>query len=186
MNSFQTQCDLILGEIGIALRAIDEGQIESLVRAILEAERVFVIGVGRVMLSLKCMAKRLNHLGISVHCVGDINEPAITDKDLLVIGSGSGESVVPVGIARVAKGYNARIAHIGSNVDSSLAPLTDVFVRIPVKTKLNLPDEIASRQIMSSLFEQSLYVFGDAVCLMIAARRDLDIKALWNFHANLE
>jgi 6-phospho-3-hexuloisomerase len=177
---------LALGEIRQALEAVDPAQVEALVDALLEAEQVFVIGVGRVMLSLQAFAKRLNHLGVRTFCVGDIDEPAITERDLLVVGSGSGESAVPVAIARIADRHGARIAHIGSNPHSSLAPLTDVLVRIPVRTKLQLPDEIASAQIMSSLFEQSLYVLGDAVALMIVRRRQLVMHDLWRYHANLE
>ena len=111
----------ILGEIKRALESIDEPQVERLVDAILGAEKVFVIGVGRVMLALQAWAKRLNHLGVSAHCVGDINEPAIGKRDLLIVGSGSGESVVPVGIAEVAKRHGAALAHIGSNPDSTTA-----------------------------------------------------------------
>lgn len=184
---FGETCDTILGEIGTALAAVDETQVQDLLAALLDAEQVFVIGVGRVMLSLQAWAKRLNHLGVPTHCVGDINEPAITEHDLLIVGSGSGESAVPVAIAGLARKHGARVAHIGSNPDSSLAPITDVFVRIPVRTKLGLPGEIRSRQIMSSLFEQSLYLFGDAVAMLLARRKGLaDMKRLWRFHANLE
>ena len=186
MNTFKENYSLVLNEIRGAMDSVDEKQVTSLVDAILQAEKVFVVGVGRVMLSLKALAKRLNHLGISTHCVGDINEPAITDKDLLIVGSSSGESKVPVVIAQVAKKFNPKIAHIGSNPKSTLAPITDVFVRIPVRTKLSLPGEIDSKQIMTSLFEQSLYIFGDTVSLMIAQRRGSDIRALWYHHANLE
>ena len=186
MSDFQNNYELILQEVRTALAAVDPRQVEKFIDALLAARQVFVIGVGRVMLSMQAFAKRLGHLGIAVHVVGAINEPAITDKDLLVIGSGSGESVAPVAIAKVARQCGAKIAHIGSNPQSALAAITNVFVRIPVKTKLNLPGEIASRQIMSSLFEQSLYLFGDAVALCIAQRKHADIKALWRFHANLE
>lgn len=48
---------------------------------------------------LQVMAKRFAHLGIDVHVVGDITEPAITDRDLLNVGSGSGFSLFPAAIA---------------------------------------------------------------------------------------
>jgi len=184
--TFSDSYCLILDELRRAMEAVDPGQVEAFLDALQVSDKVFVVGVGRVMLSLQAFAKRLNHLGIRTHCVGDINEPAITDKDLLVIGSGSGESLVPIAIAQKAHKYGARIAHLGSNPRSSLAPLADIFVRIPVSTKLYLPDEIQSEQIMSSLFEQSLYVLGDAVTLLLARRRDLDLTSLWQYHANLE
>jgi 6-phospho-3-hexuloisomerase len=185
-GSYEASCNLILGELKTALGAVDPGQVEVLIDALLGARAVFVVGVGRVMLSLQAFAKRLNHIGISTHCVGDINEPAITDEDVLIVASGSGESVVPVAIAEVGKRHGATVIHIGSNPNSALSAFTDIFVRIPVRTKFCLPDELPSQQIMSSLFEQSLYLFGDAVALLIARRQNIDLPGLWRYHANLE
>ena len=184
--SFKDNNALILKEITMACDTVNEAQADLLVDAVLAAEKIFLIGVGRVKLSLEAFSKRLNHLGIKAFVVGDINEPAITEKDLLIVGSGSGETVIPLSIARIAKRYNAKVAHIGSNPESSLKELTDVFVRIPVKTKLNLPDELNSEQIMSSLFEQTLYIVCDSVAMTIAGRKSLVIKDLWQYHANLE
>jgi len=59
-------------------------------------------------------------------------------------------------------------------------------VRIPVRSRLELPDEIPSEQLMTSLFEQALLLLGDAVALMIVRRRGLDPTTLWQYHANLE
>lgn len=186
MESFTEACRLISNEINQAMESIKSEEVKEFTEAILKARKVFVIGVGRVMLSLQMMAKRFNHIGIQTHCVGDINEPTITQDDVLIIGSGSGESVVPLAIAKVAYKLKAKIVHIGSNPNSSLSPITDIFVRIPVKTKLNLPDEIQSEQIMSSLFEQTLYLFGDAVALYICHKKNIDAESLWEYHANLE
>jgi 6-phospho-3-hexuloisomerase len=187
MGQFRDACDLILGELGQALGAVEEGQVDALAEAVLTADKVFAVGVGRVFLSLQAIVKRLNHLGIRAWCVGEINEPAITERDLLIVASGSGESVVPLGIAGVACKRGARIVHIGSNPSSSLAPLTDLFVRIPVRTRLSRPDEIPSTQIMTSLFEQSLLLLGDALALILKDRLGIrDLDTLWQYHANLE
>ena len=186
-GSFHANCELIISELRQALGAIDEAQVEKLVAAILDAEKVFVVGLGRVLLSMQAIVKRLNHLGIRAWYVGEINEPAITDKDLLIVGSGSGESAVPLAIAKAAKRYSARVAHLGTNPSSSLAPLTDIFVRVPVQSRLGLPGETPSRQIMTSLFEQCLLLIGDAIALTIAQRKGIsDMKSLWRLHANLE
>ena len=178
--------ELVLDECRLALSRLEPQSVEQLREALLAAEQVFFIGVGRVMLALQSMAKRLAHLGLRTYCVGDITEPAITEKDVLVVGSGSGESLVPVGVARKANSLGARVVHIGSNPDSSLKPITSVFVRIPVPTKLEREDEIVSAQPMTSLFEQCLWLFGDALAIQIVRRRQLDPNTLWQFHANLE
>lgn len=184
--SFRNSCELVLNECQTALSRIDPGAVENLLDAILTADRVFFVGVGRVLLSLEAVAKRLAHLGIKTVIVGQITEPAITKDDLLIVGSGSGETLFPVAIAVKAKSFGAKVAHIGSNPDSTLRPLADIFVRIPVQTKLAREGEIESRQPMTSLFEQSLLLFGDSLACMIVSRRHLDVKSLWQYHANLE
>jgi len=60
------------------------------------------------------------------------------------------------------------------------------MVRIPVRTRLYLGDEIDSVQPMTSLFEQSLLLFGDIVAKMLIERHQIDLKSLWQYHANLE
>ena len=184
--NYKIAVKLVLSECSSALDKINEDEVNNFMNMLLEADQVFFVGVGRVKLELEAFAKRLAHLGIKVHIVGDINEPAMTSKDVLVIGSGSGESLIPVAIAKKAKQIGGKIIHIGSNSKSSLAPITDLMVRIPVQTKLYLSDEIVSKQPMSSLFEQSLFLFGDVVAVMIIDKKNIELKKLWNYHANLE
>ena len=64
--------------------------------------------------------------------------------------------------------------------------LCEFMVRIPVRTKFYLEDEIDSCQPMTSLFEQSVLLFGDICAKMIIEERGLDLKSLWAYHANLE
>ncbi|MBN1436812.1 MAG: SIS domain-containing protein [Sedimentisphaerales bacterium] len=185
-SSYSSSTEMILSECRHALSMIEPHTVEELIDTLLSAEQVFFIGVGRVMLALQSMAKRLAHLGLKTHCVGDITEPAITECDVLIVGSGSGESLVPVAIARKAHKLGASVIHIGSNPESSLKPITSLMVRIPVQTKLGLPDEIASAQPMTSLFEQCLWLFGDTVAAEIVRVKKLDVHSLWHYHANLE
>lgn len=177
---------VVLDECGRALESVREEDADRFIEMILAADKVFFIGVGRVKLELDALAKRLAHLGVRAHVVGEITEPAMTKRDLLVVGSGSGESLIPVAIARKAKTIGGKVVHIGSNPHSSLEPIADLMVRIPVRTKLYLPDEIISAQPMSSLFEQSLLLFGDVIAKMIVAREQIELNTLWNCHANLE
>lgn len=176
----------ITDEIKKTMEAVDPQQVKALIDEIEQAEKVFFVGVGRVLLSLQAIAKRLAHLGIRTVIVGEITEPAIGENDLLIVGSGSGESAFPLAIAKKAKQFGATVAHIGSNPNSSMKEYTDVFVRIPVQTKLNLENEVPSIQPMTSLFEQCLLLLGDSIALMLIRDKNIDMKNLWRFHANLE
>ena len=136
---------------------------------------------------MQAFEKRLNHLGIDTYYVGEINEPAITENDVLVVGSGSGESIVPLTIVKKAAQFSPKIVHIGSNPHSSMTPYETLFVRIPCLTKLELEGEVRSGQMMTTLFDQSLLLLCDMVSLRIADKKNItDLHALWKKHANLE
>lgn len=186
-ENYKDVSSAVLKELNQMLYSIDPNQLEQLKNSVISAEQVFFVGVGRVMLSLQSVCKRLAHLGIKSHCVGEITEPAITKNDLLIVGSGSGGSIFPLEIAKKARRLvNCKIVHIGSNPNSEMREICDFMVRIPVRTKLYLEDEIDSVQPMTSLFEQSLLLVGDILAKMIIEEQHLDMKSLWHCHANLE
>lgn len=185
--SYSEAKNVIVSELYQSLSKVNDEEINEFVDMICSSEKVFVVGVGRVLLMLQAFVKRLNHLGIEANFVGAIDEPAITDKDLLIVGSGSGESIIPLEIVKLSKKFKANVVHIGSNAHSSMSEYEDLFIRIPCRTKLNHDDEIISKQPMSSLFEQSLLILTDAVSMMIIEKKDIkDIRTLWKKHANLE
>lgn len=182
---FKTAKMDILNEINAIFSKIDENEVTDFTNLVCQVDKVFFVGVGRVLLSLESTAKRFSHLGINSIVVGQITEPAITEKDLLVVGSNSGESLYPLLIAKKAKTIGAMVAHIGSNSDSSMAKYTDLFLNIPVNSKVS-NENYKSIQPMTSLFEQTLYLLGDCVSLMIIRKNSLELDTLWEFHANLE
>ncbi len=188
MKQYNETVNLVLEELNQSLYAIDSEMVEQFIKTVLEADQVYFVGVGRVLLSLQAMCKRFAHLGIRTHYVGEITEPHFNDADVLIVGSGSGSSLFPLGIARKARQVapNCKIVHIGSNPNSPMKEVADFMVRIPVRTKEYLEDEIDSCQIMTSLFEQTLFLFGDICAKMIVDKQRLNIKDLWKYHANLE
>lgn len=186
-QKYETASEDVLAELKKTMESIDPASLERLVDEVLKADQVFFVGVGRVMLALQCICMRFAHLGIRAHCVGEINEPAIKKDDLLIVGSGSGGSLFPLGIARKARAsVDCTIVHIGSNPNSEMKDIADFMVRIPVRTKNYLEDEIDSCQPMTSLFEQSVLLLGDVLAKMIIEQRHLDMRSLWQYHANLE
>lgn len=186
INLFHQKKAIVIDEITKSLTAINPTSVKKYLEAIEKAEKVFFVGVGRVLLSLKAICKRYAHLGIHTVVVGDITEPAITDKDVLVVGSGSGETTFPLEIAKKAKKIGATVIHVGSNPEGRISNYTNIFVRIPVESKSKYPDEIQSSQPMTSLFEQSLLLFGDITSMMIVEKKDISLPDLWQYHANLE
>ncbi|GGF27980.1 3-hexulose-6-phosphate isomerase [Halobacillus andaensis] len=186
MSNYNNATKKITDEITATLTNIKSDDVDQLLTEINKADKVFFVGVGRVLLSLKAIAKRLAHIGIKTYVVGQITEPAITDKDLLIVGSGSGETQFPLIIANKAKQFNARVAHIGTNPNSSMSQYSDLFIRIPISSNAATPEEVQSEQPMKSLFEQSLLLLGDTIALMMVNEKNIELQSLWEYHANLE
>ncbi len=186
MKYFHSLGGVVVNEIADVMSRVDHAEVERFIEEILAAEELFIIGVGRVFLALQAMGKRLAHLGIPIEVVGFVTEKAITEKDVLLVASGSGESVVPMTIAKIAKKYNAKLGLITSSQTSTIKSMADFVVHLPCPTKTNGAYGVQSVQPMSTLFDQSLHIFGDVVALMIQQRKEMNKDELWKYHANLE
>jgi 6-phospho-3-hexuloisomerase len=176
----------VTNEVAQVLSRVEPDEVDRLAGHLTRAQKVFVFAVGRVFLSLQCLAKRLAHLGLDVQVVGSITEKPITQNDLLLIASGSGESKLPAEIARIAGKHAARIALITSADSSTIKSLADAVVHLPCPTKADARRGVQSIQFMSTLFDQSLHLFGDVLCLMLQEKMGLTDEVLWKRHANLE
>lgn len=184
--NFQALQNQVCREINSALSKVKEEEINEFIDALFSAEKVFVMGVGRVMLMMQCFAKRIKHLRIDSYVVGETIVPAISNKDILVVGSGSGETITSVTIAQLAKKFGAKVALITAAKNSTLKKMADISVRIPCSTKLKAADEPISKQPMTNLFEQALLIFGDCITMIFQKRLNLSEEEMWKVHANLE
>ncbi|GAP22435.1 6-phospho-3-hexuloisomerase [Leptolinea tardivitalis] len=179
----------ILKELEGALKQIDPARAESLVDAILSAGRVFIAGTGRSGMMMRGLAMRLMHLGFNACVVGETITPAIQPGDLLIIGSGSGETATLTTIARKAKSIGARVALITIYPESTIGKLADLVVPIKAVTTKSREDSGAtSIQPGGSMFEQSLLLFCDAMVIRIIEKKGItdSNSDLMKRHANLE
>jgi len=170
-------------------------QVDSFIRALLDAKRVFVIGAGRSGLVAKAFAMRLMHLGLDIHVVGETITPALREGDILVVVSGSGETSLTVSAAEVAKKIGAKIAAVTSYPRSGLARVADHVVVLPGRAKTEsttdfvhreLTGEYASLAPLGTMFEITALVFFDGVVASLMTslgKREEDLRAR---HATLE
>lgn len=176
----------IMKELEKTLTGIDDQSCEELIDHIINARRIFVAGMGRSRLMLQAFAMRLMHLGLTVYVVGEIVTPAIGTGDLLMIGSGSGETESLVFAAQKAQPLGASIALVTIFPDSSIGRIADVMLKIKAPTS-KLDTEYSSIQPGASCFEQSMLLVLDAFVLKIADRLALNAnESLKLRHANLE
>ncbi len=179
----------VLKELEGALKQIDPGKAESLVDAIISADKVFVAGTGRSLLMVRGLAMRLMHLGFKAYVVGETVTPAIEPGDLLIIGSGSGETSTLTVMASKAKKVGAKLALITIYPESSIGKLADLVVNIVAATTKSDKDSGAkSIQPGANMFEQSMLLFCDSLVIRIIEKNSIvdSNVALMKTHANLE
>ena len=160
----------ILAEIETVLDAVDEQQLEAVMERIQKNRRVFVDGEGRSGFSAKGFAMRLMHLGYTVFFVGETITPALREGDLFIAVSGSGKSANVLNDAKKAKTAGAELIAVISKPDSPLAREADCVLVIPGTVKGDAGSQRGSIQLLSSLFDQSLHITLDALCLLLSRR----------------
>ena len=178
----------VLSELENCLSGVNREQIRGAVERIEQADRVFLAGAGRSALAIRGCAMRLMHLGRQAFVVGETTTPSISNRDLLIVGSGSGRTKSLIGFAEKARKIDAQILLLTIDPTSPLADSADHVVRIPASTpKLEGKDaKLASIQPMGSLFEQSLFVILDTLILLLMKRSGEPVERMFGRHANLE
>ncbi len=174
-----------LDELGCALAGIQAPQAEALIHAIRSHERIFLVGKGRSGMVMSMFAMRLMHLGLAVHLVGEPTAPALRPGDLLVVGSGSGDTEGCLLAANKARSLGVTIALLSAVPDSAIGRISDLVVIIPCRTKNQLP-EAGSPLLAGTLFEQALLVFSDCVCARLAVDLGRDAASIMDLHTNIE
>lgn len=178
---------IVIEELNRTLSAIKEKETLILAERVMKAKRIFVAGLGRSGYMMKALAMRLMHLGLQSYVVGESVTPNIERGDLLLIGSGSGETKSILLMAEKAKTVGATIALVTIRLQSSIGRISDLTVTIPAPTpKANGASTSKSIQPMASLFEQSLLLFLDLLILIIMEKKEIDADIMFEHHANLE
>jgi 6-phospho-3-hexuloisomerase len=177
----------IVKELDRTLSAISAQDAEKLADAILGAKKILVAGAGRSGFAAKAFAMRLMHMGFESYVVGETVTPNLEPADILIIGSGSGETGSLVSMANKAKKIGATIALVTIFPESSIGTLANVIIKIPAPTpKVATDTGFKSIQPMGSLFEQSLLLFLDAIILRLMEKRGNNSDTMFTRHANLE
>lgn len=189
MQNVTEKSVLIAQELQENLSRIDAASAKQLMDAILSKKRVFVAGCGRSLLMMRAFAMRLMHLGLVSYVVGETVTPAIEPDDLLIIGSGSGETGSLVNMAKKAKAVGASLCLITIYPTSTIGSLADLVVHIPGTTsKSQKATGVKSIQPGGNMFEQCLLLYTDALVLTLAEYSALGLtdESMMKRHANLE
>ncbi|RWO27362.1 MAG: SIS domain-containing protein [Mesorhizobium sp.] len=165
-------------EIAEVLGRIDADAFARLVQAFDDPDqRWFFSGQGRSGLVAQMGAMRFMHLGRTVHFVGEVSAPSIRRGDALLIISGSGETPVSTGFARIAKAEGAKVVTLTHQPAGTLAGIADVTLHVPVEK---------SKQFGGSLFEQSCLILLDSIVLFMAQQIPDAHRLMLHRHTNLQ
>ncbi|KMJ57647.1 hypothetical protein AB685_16780 [Bacillus sp. LL01] len=182
----KTNLKSVTFELASVMESIDETQFEKVAEYLGNAPRIFVKGVGRSGLIMEAFAMRLMHLGFPVHIIGSATTPGAREGDLLIVGTGSGETGSLITYANKAEKLGMKQITLTSSVDSTLGGMADVVLRIPSPTKSANNSKISSIQPMGTLFEQSLLICLDILILELMESKSINADQMFGNHANLE
>lgn len=176
----------ILNELNRSASFIADDEADKLADHILSSNQIFTAGAGRSGLMAKSFAMRMMHLGLNAYIVGETLTPPLHDGDLVIIGSGSGETISLIHTAEKARSLKAVIAALTINPESSIGSQSDLIIKMPGSPKDKSDGDYKTIQPMGSLFEQTLMLFYDAVILKIMEKKGLKSQTMFTKHANLE
>lgn len=174
--------NVILEEIKDVIDKINDNEFLSAASTITKERRIFVHGEGRSGLMTKGFAMRLMHLGYNVYVVGETITPALNKEDLFIAVSGSGKSSNVISDVKKAKKIGCEIVSFTSNKESDLAKESDIIVIVPGTVKGDTGLERKSIQLLSSLFDQSLHIVLDGLCLYLSQRDKISNESATKTH----
>jgi 6-phospho-3-hexuloisomerase len=176
----------VVTELSQTIPLISDEEAEKFVNKILESRKIFVAGAGRSGFMGKSFVMRMMHMGIDAYVVGETVTANLEKDDLLIIGSGSGETKTLVSIAEKAKTLGGTVAAVTINPDSTIGQLADFIVKLPGAPKDPSENQYKTIQPMGSLFEQTMLLFYDALILRFMEKKGLNSNKMYGKHANLE
>ena len=176
----------ILHEIDTVLRQVREEQLQELAVKLQKAKRLFVVGEGRSGFMAKSFAMRLMHLGANTYVVGETITPAIAEGDLLIAVSGSGLTKSVVWTSEKTKALGCSVIAVTTNPESPLAKAATDILHVPAATKYRRENELKTIQPLGSLFDQSVHILFDTLCLLYAHLNNVNNAEAFSRHSNME
>lgn len=174
----------VMQEVNTVMDMVDPIQLDNAEKVIIKDKRIFVLGAGRSGLMAKGFAMRLMHIGYTVFVIGETITPSIKPGDVLVSVSGSGKTGSVLDPTEKAKKDGVNIVSVTSNGESPLGKLGDAVIVVPGATKNG--DGVKSIQLLSTLFDQSVHITLDVLCLKLSRRDNISNDAAKAEHSNME
>ena len=181
--SIRNSIGYIQKKIKEILDKVSEDELNKVKKLFSESGRVFVYGAGRSGLVAKAFAIRLVHLGFQTFVIGETITAPVTKGDLVVIISGSGETIPAVMTAEIAHNLGANVVSITAKKNSEIAKFADVTLYISSFCK-----EIERKKYapLGTLFEASVWILLDGIIADLLDSKNETEEDMRSRHATLE
>lgn len=174
----------INAELKNSSEQISEEQLDRFIEAVDSHKRIFVYGTGRSGLMLKALAMRLMQIGYQSYVIGETTTPSVSNGDLLIVASASGETQSVCNAADDGVKQGADVLVITGSQESTLSRKHEPLIQIESANKFT--ESKASIQPLGSLFEQMLLLIFDAVILKMSIKSEDTNKKMAQRHASIE
>lgn len=183
---FRMFCATVVYELDNVFKKVDVPSVEKLADKIIAANRVFTIGGGREGLVTKAFSMRLTHLGKQTFWIWDDTTPSLGAGDVLLVSTGSCTGGVLTHVAAAAKEKGATVLLVTADNSGPVGAFADHTVFIPAQAYLAKGNLVPTQQPMGNLFEQSLFIFYDALSVMLREKLGQTEEQMESRHRNVE
>ena len=180
---FTDSIQYIQRKINDILAHVSQDEINAVKKFFSESERVFVYGAGRSGLVAKAFAIRLVHLGFQTFVIGETITGPVQKGDLVIIISGSGETIPAVMTAEIAHNLDAKVVSITGKKKSGIAKFADLTLYISASCNDSERKRYAP---LGTLFEASVWILLDGIIASLLESKKETEETMRSRHATLE
>jgi len=180
---FSESINYIQRKINDILNSVSTDDIEKIKKLFFKSNRIFVYGAGRSGLVAKAFAIRLVHLGFETFVIGETITAPVQKGDLVIIISGSGETIPAVMTADIAHKIGAKVVSITGKKRSDISKYADITLYLSatcndVQRKRYAP--------LGTLFEASVWILMDGIIADLLESKHETEETMRKRHATLQ
>jgi 6-phospho 3-hexuloisomerase len=180
---FSKSIEYIQRKIKDILNSVPTYDIEKVKKLFFKSNRIFVYGAGRSGLVAKAFAIRLVHLGFETFVIGETITAPVQKGDLVVIISGSGETIPAVMTADIAHKLGAKVVSITGKKKSDISKYADITLYLSASCNDKERKRYAP---LGTLFEASVWILMDGIIADLLESKNETEETMRKRHATLQ
>jgi len=180
---FSKSIEYIQRKINDILNSVPTYDIEKVKKLFFKSNRIFVYGAGRSGLVAKAFAIRLVHLGFETFVIGETITAPVQKGDLVVIISGSGETIPAVMTADIAHKLGAKVVSITGKKKSDISKYADITLYLSASCNDKERKRYAP---LGTLFEASVWILMDGIIADLLESKNETEETMRKRHATLQ